>query len=74
MANLVIEYSDHAEKRVNLRNIKKSQVIKTIKFPDNKVGSFKGRIVVNKKFFKQTLEIVYVEENSKIIIITLYYL
>jgi hypothetical protein len=69
-----IVYSPHALKRLKQRKILVVEVLKTLKNPDNEFDSARNRKIVNKRFSRRTLEIVYVIENKTLIIITLYYL
>ena len=69
-----ITYSPHAKKRLRERNIHKSEITLVLAKPDSKVYSGRNRIIVNKKFKQHILEVIYVIESGKIIIITTYYL
>jgi Domain of unknown function (DUF4258) len=69
-----IVYSQHARKRMNERKISKVAVYTTLVNPDKKLLAERDRAIARKKFKNRTLEVIYVVENNKIIIITLYYL
>ena len=69
-----IQYSPHAKKRLLERNIHKAEVILTLTKPDNKAYIERNRIIANKQFKSYTSEVVYVVEEKRIVIITLYYL
>lgn len=69
-----IKYSFHAKKRLKERKINKAAVLQVLAKPDNKVCVERNRIIANKEFEGYNLEVVYVVENNRIVIITLYYL
>ena len=69
-----IIYSSHAQKRMRERKISKTDVVLTIRDPNKQTSADRNRIIIQKKFGIRTLELIYVIENSKIIVITLYYL
>lgn len=66
--------SPHAKKRKRERKIDKAEIQKTLLKPDNLAYADRGRVVVSKKFNQRILEVIYVVENKKIVIVTLYYL
>ena len=71
---MVIKYSPHAEKRLRQRGILKTQVKLTLSEPDAVLHSDRNRLIARKKLNGKTLEVIYVKESGKIIIVTLYYL
>lgn len=69
-----IEFSSHSKAQRKKRNILLTDILKTINFPDRIVGSFRNRTIMQKKFNDRVLEVVTVQENDIIIVITQYYL
>lgn len=67
-----IVFSQHAIERMNQREITKLQVFSTIKSPQEKVESYKDRIIYKRKFGAKTLEVVTTVENKTIVIISAY--
>lgn len=67
-----IIFSDHAIERMNSRDISKLQVYATIKSPQEKVISYRDRIIYKRKFENKTLEVITKQENGLIIIISAY--
>ena len=67
-------FTKHAEVRIRQREISPEEIISTIKQPDSRQSSFLGRLVVRKKFPKETLEVVYRKLGTKIIVITCYWI
>ena len=66
-------YSKHVLLRIEQRNLSRSQIQSTIVAPNQTLPSFKGRMVVCKRFGSKTLEAVYKKLNGTIIIITAYW-
>jgi hypothetical protein len=69
-----VEYSPHSQKRLKLRGIAKAQVLLAILKPDAVLSASRNRLIARKKLNGKTLEVIYVKESGKIVIITLYYL
>jgi len=69
-----IIYSPHAQKRLRERKISKVVVVLAVQNPDNQLLGERNRVIVQKHFGTRTLEVIYVVEANKIVIITLYYL
>lgn len=69
----MIIYTKHAIKRIKERGISKSDIEKVIKNPDH-IQRDNNRIIANKKVNKRTLEIVFIKEDRKTIILTCYHL
>ncbi|MFH1778347.1 MAG: DUF4258 domain-containing protein [Candidatus Omnitrophota bacterium] len=67
-------YTNHANLRINQRELRKDQVEKAVSRPDKTLSSFKGRMIVQKNFENQTIEVVYKTAAEEIIIITAYWL
>lgn len=56
------------------RGITRAKVLDTIKNSDELKVSFRGRQLYQKKFRDRILEVVVVEEDTTLVIITAYYL
>jgi len=69
----MIIFTKHARDRMRERRILKSEAKKVILNPD-KIQRENRRVIVSKRINKESLEIVYVTENSKKIILTCYYI
>jgi len=69
----MIIFTKHALKRMNERGILRMDMAKVIKNPDYIQRDFK-KIIANKKLNGKVLEMVFIRENKKIIILTCYYL
>lgn len=69
-----IKFSDHAMEQIKSRKIPKKKIIDTIKNPQKKVKSFQNRILRQSQFGSKILEAVTITEDSKITVITAYYL
>lgn len=69
----MIIFTKHAINRLKERGILKSDIVKALENPDY-IKRDNNRIIANKKLNKKTLELVFVKENHKTIILTCYYL
>jgi len=69
----MIIFTKHARDRMRERRILKQDIKKIIANPD-KIQRENNRIIVSGKINKEKLEIVYIIENKKKIILTCYYL
>jgi hypothetical protein len=70
-----IEFSNHAMDQLKVRSrITKQMVVNTVTVPDEVEDSFKNRKLYRKKFETDTLEVVTISEDNKVIIITEYIL
>jgi len=69
----MIIFTKHAINRVKERGILKRDILKVLENPDY-IKRDNKRIIANKKLNKETLEIIFVRENNKTIILTCYYL
>ncbi len=69
----MIVFTKHAITRMKERGILKRDIEKVIKNPDY-IYRDNHRVIENKKLNKKTLEIVFIRENTKTIILTCYYL
>ncbi len=73
MAKKII-FSQHALDQLKKRKITKKSVKNTIKNPDNKIKSFRGRDLRQKVFSGKILEVVVYESPEQVDIITQYIL
>lgn len=69
-----IGFSDHAEKQIKERKIPKNRVVNVVKKPTREIKSFRNRNLLQKQFGSRILEVVTVIEDTRIIVITAYYL
>jgi hypothetical protein len=67
-----IVFSEHATERVKERDISVLQIFATVKSPQNKSESYRGRIIYSRKFGSKTLEVITKLENKVTIIISAY--
>ncbi len=67
-----IVFSEHAKQRMTQREITELQVFATIKSPQEKVKSYRDRIIYKRLFKNKTLEVVTKIENKITIIISAY--
>lgn len=67
-------FSWHSKQRLRERRIKVKDVKKVVLSPDWYQPAFRDRIQVRKKVRKKILEVIYIEQNGIITIITAYYL
>lgn len=65
-------FSDHALERMKERGISKLQVYATIKSPQEKLKSFRDRIIFKRTYKLKTLEVITRLEDNKIVIISAY--
>lgn len=69
----MIIFTKHAITRMRERDILRKDVEKVIENPDY-IQRDNNRIIVNRKLNQKTLEVVFVRENKKTIILTCYFL
>lgn len=69
----MIIFTKHAIDRMRERGILRKDIEKVIKNPDY-IQRDNNRVIANKKLNKKTLEVVFIKENTKTIILTCYYL
>lgn len=69
-----IKFTFHARKRIFERGIKIIEIKQTILNPDYKRHTFDNKILARKYFSGEILEIIYLQEENTIIIITAYFL
>jgi hypothetical protein len=70
-----IEFSVHAVKQLQVRSrISKSMVLDALRDPDEILQSYRDRQLYRKRYGEEQLEIVIVQEDNKLVVITQYYL
>lgn len=69
----MIIFTRHAITRMKERGILRKDIEKVIKNPDY-IQRDNNRVIANKKLNQKILEIIFVKENTKTIILTCYYL
>ncbi len=70
----MIIFTQHAKDRMEERGILREEIRKVIENPDYIFRESDGRVIVRKKSGVKEIEIVYIIENSKKIILTCYFL
>lgn len=70
-----IEFSPHALEQLTIRErITKKMVKEAVENSDKLAQSYRGRQIFHKKYGTETLEVVAIKEDNKIVIITQYIL
>lgn len=69
-----ITLSQHAKDQILARGIPLKAIEFALKTPDRLVPSFRDRLLYQKTIGDKILEVVTIEENKKVIVITVYYL
>ena len=67
-------FSDHAKEQLVERKIPKKIVLETVKNPQKKIKSYKSRELRQRRFGDKILEVVIIQEEESITIITQYWL
>jgi len=67
---MLIIFSDHAKIKMKQRGLTQSRVKDVLNNPDLTLSSHDGRTITEKNFGKLNLRVVYIKENSNIIIVT----
>jgi len=65
-------YTSHVEHRIRQRKISKAHIERTVLHPDKVQASFKKRMLAQRDFSGSTLEVVYIQEQDVIVIVTAY--
>ena len=60
--------------RILQRDLSKEQIEQTVRHPDERMPSFRGRSLAQKRFGSRILEVVHRRPNGDTIIITAYWL
>lgn len=63
-------FSDHAKIKMKQRGLTQAQIKQVLQNPDLVLPSYGDRMVVEKNMGKLNLRVIYIEENSDIIVIT----
>ena len=74
MDSLNYIFTNHAQIRINQRDITEREIISVIKQPDSIEPGFKERQVIRRKLSRGTLEVIYRKLGNKIIVITCYWI
>ncbi|OGM29543.1 hypothetical protein A2630_00940 [Candidatus Woesebacteria bacterium RIFCSPHIGHO2_01_FULL_44_10] len=74
MPRTAIVYSDHARETIKERKFPRGIVVEVVQNPDEIVPSFRGRQLRRKMFGDRILEVVTITEETKLVVITAYYL
>ena len=64
--------SKHAKERIKIYNLTEKIVIETVKHPDEIVNGYSGTLIAHKTLNGYLLRIVYIKEQDKIKVITVY--
>ena len=67
-------YTSHAERRIKQRNLSRSQIEETVLQPDRVLPGFRERMLAQRGFSGNILEVVYRQERKITIILTAYWL
>ena len=67
-------YTKHAQTRMEQRNLTKSQIEETVLEPDRLLLGLERRKLAQKEFSGYTLEVVYKQEEGRIVVLTAYWL
>jgi len=65
-------YTSHAEHRIRQRTISKAHIERTVLQPDKVLASFGKRVLARRDFSGSTLEVVYIQKQDVIVIVTAY--
>jgi len=65
-------YTSHAEYRIRQRSTSREHIERTVLEPDRVLASFKRRMLAQRDFSGSTLEVVYIQEEDVIVIVTAY--
>lgn len=66
-------FTKHAQQRMKERGVSRKEVGAVIFNPD-KINRENGRVIASRRINEEILEVIYVAENNKRIILTCYYL
>ena len=66
----MIEFTNHAKRKIKERRLKKAWIVKTIKESDFTFASRSKRKIAYKKFTKLYLAVIYTKEKNNLIVIT----
>ena len=65
-----IKFTKHAEEMLAFRNIKKRDVEKTVKHPEDELKGRNGKAVLYRNFGKNYLKVVISRERGEVLVIT----
>ena len=66
----MIEFTEHAARKIAQRNLQKAWIIETLDNPDYVKESYGRRVVAYKKIGKLYLAVIFVKEEKNIVVIT----
>lgn len=66
----MIEFTDHANRKIKQRNLKKTWIRETLKKPEFVIPSYGERKVAYKKIGKLYLAVIFIEEDKNLIVLT----
>ena len=66
----MIEFSDHALRKIEQRHLKKEWVLQVLDKPDQQKESYGSRVIAYRKIGKLYLTVVYKKEKTMVTIIT----
>ena len=69
----MIEFTDHALRKMLQRNLKKAWVKETLNKPDYTYPSYQNREIAYKKIGKLFLAVVFIREENSIVVLTAYW-
>lgn len=69
----MIIYTEHAKERVAERRIKKEWIERVIRHPDKLITAKYGRKQAVKKINNDKISVIYIKENSDIVIVTVHW-
>lgn len=67
---MMIEFSDHALRKMEQRHLKKEWVLQALDTPNHEAPSYENRMVVYKQIEKLYLAVIYIKDKEKIVVIT----
>ena len=66
----MIQFTDHAERKIKQRNLKKAWIRKVVENPEYVVKSYGNRRVAYRKIGKLYLATVFVKEKNNLVVLT----
>ena len=66
----MIEFTDHAQRKIVQRNLKKSWINETLNKPEYSYTSYANREIAYKKIGKLYLAVVFVREKGNMVVLT----
>lgn len=66
----MIEFTNHAKRKIKQRNLKEAWILETLKNPDFVFPSYKNREIAFKKIGKLYLAVIFTKEGQNVLILT----